>query len=131
MAQDVGQASYYARKFHGRKTACGELFDMHKLTAAHRTFPCGTLLLVTNLSNDKMVVVRVTDRGPFIKRRIIDLSYAAADTLGFVQQGIAKVKIRELILHKEFLQPIILDKFKFSQESDKEHIDKSVLSLPF
>lgn len=87
----IGIASYYAKKFHGRRTASGEIFDMYKLTAAHRTLPFGTRVLVTNLTNGKSVVVKINDRGPFIKGRIIDLSYEAARRIGIT--GIAKVKL--------------------------------------
>ncbi len=106
MAQEIGQASFYAHKFHGRKTACGEIYDMHDLTAAHRKFPFGTLLRVTNLSNEKSVLVRVTDRGPFIKKRIVDVSYAAANALGFVSKGVANVEIKEVIFKEKYFQPI-------------------------
>lgn len=87
----VGVASYYGKKFHGRKTASGEIYDMYKLTAAHRTLPFGTRVLVTNLANGKSVVVKINDRGPFIKGRIIDLSYEAARRIGIT--GLGKVKL--------------------------------------
>jgi len=87
----VGVASYYGPKFHGKKTASGEVFDMYKLTAAHRTLPFGTRVRVTNLENSKSVVVRINDRGPFIKGRIIDLSFEAARRIGIT--GLAKVKL--------------------------------------
>ncbi|MCD7972375.1 MAG: septal ring lytic transglycosylase RlpA family protein [Candidatus Azobacteroides sp.] len=105
-AEITGQASYYADRFHGRKTASGEIFNMYEMTAAHRSLPFGTLLYVTNLSNNKSIVVRVTDRGPYAKKRILDLSYAAANELGFVNNGVTNVKIRELSLNEEYLQPI-------------------------
>ncbi len=89
-----GTASWYGKKFHGRKTACGEKFDMHKLTAAHRTLPFGTKVEVTNLANGKKVVVRINDRGPFKKGRIIDLSYAAAKKIGMITSGVARVRIK-------------------------------------
>ena len=88
-----GIASWYGPKFQGRLTASGERFDMHKLTAAHRTLPLGTRVRVINLENGRSVVVRINDRGPFVKNRIIDLSYEAARRLGFVQQGTARVRI--------------------------------------
>jgi rare lipoprotein A len=88
-----GMASYYAKKFHGRKTASGERFNMRKFTAAHRTLPFGTRVRVTNLSNGKSVVVRVNDRGPFKRGRIIDVSYAAAKAIGMVRAGTARVRI--------------------------------------
>ncbi len=86
-----GKASWYGRRFHGRRTASGERFDMHDLTAAHPTLPFGTRVLVRNLRNGREVVVRINDRGPFVKRRIIDLSKAAAEMLGLVHAGEAQV----------------------------------------
>ena len=88
-----GQASWYGKKFHGRKTSNQEIFDMYKLTAAHKTLPLPSYVEVTNLDNGKQVVVRVNDRGPFVGDRIIDLSYGAAKALDFVNHGIANVKI--------------------------------------
>ncbi|MCK5380473.1 MAG: septal ring lytic transglycosylase RlpA family protein, partial [Candidatus Latescibacteria bacterium] len=88
-----GEASYYADKFHGRKTANGEIFNMHAMTAAHRKLSFDTKLRVTNLANGMSVVVRINDRGPFVKGRIIDLSYGAAKKIGLVQSGVAKVKL--------------------------------------
>ena len=90
---EVGYASYYSQEFAGRKTSSGEIFDPMKLTAAHRTLPFGTLVKVTNLENKKTVIVRINDRGPFVKGRIIDLSYKAALKIGMVSHGIAKVKL--------------------------------------
>lgn len=91
-----GEASYYGRGFHGRKTASGEKFDMHALTAAHRTLPMGTRVRVTNLDNGRTVVVRINDRGPFHKRRIIDVSYAAAHKLDMLRSGVVPVKLEIL-----------------------------------
>ncbi|MBC6429178.1 MAG: septal ring lytic transglycosylase RlpA family protein [Cellvibrionales bacterium] len=88
-----GLASWYGRKFHGRPTATGEPFDMHALTAAHRTLPLPTYALVTNLENGQSEVVRINDRGPFHAERIIDLSWAAAAKLGFAGQGTARVRV--------------------------------------
>ena len=90
----TGYASWYGGKFQGRKTANGEIFDTNKYTAAHKTLPFDTILKVKNLDNGKTVVVRVNDRGPFVKNRIIDLSYAAAKDIGMVKSGTAKVKIQ-------------------------------------
>ena len=92
----TGTASFYADKFEGRLTANGEIYYHAKRTAAHRTLPFGSIVKVTNLENGKYVVVRVNDRGPFVDNRIIDLSKSAAKELGFVDKGLAKVKI-ELI----------------------------------
>jgi rare lipoprotein A len=88
-----GTASWYGPKFNGRRTANGERYDMHKLTAAHPNLPFGTLVQVTNLDNGKQVVVRINDRGPFGRRRVIDLSYAAARELGMVGPGTAHVEL--------------------------------------
>lgn len=87
-----GKSSWYGGRFHGRKTASGEIFDQNKLTAAHRTLPFGTILKVTNLSNNLSVQVKVTDRGPFIKGRVLDLSKKAALELKFTRQGVADIK---------------------------------------
>jgi rare lipoprotein A len=92
----VGVASYYGKQYHGRKTASGERFNMHALTAAHRTLPFGTTLKVTNLNNERSVVVRVNDRGPFKRDRILDLSFEAARRLQMVTAGTARVRIEPL-----------------------------------
>lgn len=89
-----GEASYYADKFQGRKTANGETFRQSKKTAAHRTLPFGTKVIVKNLSNGRKVKVRINDRGPFAKGRIIDLSKKAAKKLGMLNEGVADVEIR-------------------------------------
>jgi rare lipoprotein A len=88
-----GKASYYANRFHGRKTASGEHFDRRDYTAAHRSLPFGTKLRVTNLDNGRHVVVKVNDRGPHIRNRIIDISQAAAKEIGISQCGIGNVRI--------------------------------------
>jgi len=88
-----GLASWYGSPFHGRRTSNGESYDMHSLTAAHKTLPMGTVLLVKNLENGKSTLVRVNDRGPFVGGRIIDLSYKAARSLGLINNGGAKVQI--------------------------------------
>lgn len=88
--------SYYGKKFHGRQTANGEIFDMNKLTCAHKTLPFNTKLEVTNEDNGKSVIVRVNDRGPFIKGRDLDLSRAAAKEIGLIPYGFKKLKIRVL-----------------------------------
>lgn len=91
-----GIASYYAGKFHGRATASGERFDMHQLTAAHKTLPLGTRVRVTRTDTEASVVVRINDRGPFIKGRIIDLSLAAAKQLELIKKGTAEVIVTVL-----------------------------------
>jgi rare lipoprotein A len=90
---EYGMASYYGDEFHGRKTASGETYNMWDMTCAHKTLPFGTRVRVTNLKNQKTVVVRVNDRGPFVKGRIIDLSMAAAKKLNMLGNGVVKVKI--------------------------------------
>ncbi len=87
-----GEASWYGEKFHGRLTANGETFDMNALSAAHKTLPLGSTIRVTNLANDRSVDVRVNDRGPYAGGRVLDLSKAAADRLGFLNQGTARVR---------------------------------------
>jgi len=88
-----GIASWYGKDFHGEKTSSGDIYDMHKLTAAHKELPLGSLVKVTNLENRHQVEVLINDRGPFIRGRIIDLSYAAAKALDMVDQGTALVRI--------------------------------------
>ena len=90
---EKGIASWYGKKFHGRKTANGETYDMYDHTAAHKTLPMHTMLLVKNLSNNKTTVVRVNDRGPFVRSRIIDLTYSAAQELDMIGKGTAQVEI--------------------------------------
>jgi rare lipoprotein A len=92
----TGMASWYGPKFHGRHTSSKEVFNMYDLTAAHKSLPFGTYVAVTNLDNGKSVTVRINDRGPFIKGRIIDLSYAAAKTLDMLNSGVALVRIEIL-----------------------------------
>ncbi len=92
----IGSISFYGRKFHGRKTASGEKFNMHDLTAAHPKLPFGTRVKVTNLSNGKTVTVRINDRGPFAGRRILDVSRAAAEVLGMVNAGVVRARLEVL-----------------------------------
>ncbi len=93
---ETGIASWYGRDFHGKLTANGERYDMHALSAAHKTLPLPSLVRVTNLENSRSVVVRVNDRGPFVKHRLIDLSRAAAMALGFADRGTARVRVQSL-----------------------------------
>lgn len=90
----VGMASWYGRQFHGRKTANGERFNMNALTAAHPTLPMPSLVRVTNLENGRSIKLRINDRGPFAKGRIIDVSRRGAQLLGFEKQGVAKVRVQ-------------------------------------
>ncbi|OIN09204.1 septal ring lytic transglycosylase RlpA family protein [Oceanisphaera psychrotolerans] len=91
-----GMASYYGARHHGRKTASGERFNKDALTAAHRTLPFGTRVRVTNLNNRKSVIVRINDRGPYARGRIIDLSEQAARELNMIRQGVARVELERL-----------------------------------
>lgn len=91
---ELGKASFYADKFIGRKTASGTVFRQNRMTAAHKTLPFGTKVKVTNLSNGRKAKVRITDRGPFVEGRIIDLTKKAAKRLGMVNAGIVKVEIK-------------------------------------
>ena len=95
-AVEVGRISFYGARFHGQRTASGERFDQHALTAAHPTLPFGTRLRVTNLANGKSVVVRVNDRGPFTKNRILDVSRAAAQQLGMIDAGVVRARVEVL-----------------------------------
>jgi len=92
----TGIASWYGGEFHGRLTSSKEIYDMNDLTAAHNTLPLGTQVAVTNLNNGQSVVVRINDRGPFAKNRVIDLSYAAARAIGLIGPGTAPVRIEVL-----------------------------------
>ncbi len=100
-----GKASFYHDSFHGKETSNGEIYDKDDFTAAHLTYPFNTILLVTNKTNNKSVVVRVNDRGPFKRSRIIDLSRASAKKIGMVPLGIVQVKIRVL----NFLNPSLMN----------------------
>jgi len=90
---ETGMASLYSNKLAGRKTACGRPYDPSRLTAAHRTLPMGTVVRVTNLSNGRSVLVRINDRGPFIKGRIIDLSYESAARLRMIRRGVIRARV--------------------------------------
>ena len=89
----TGVSSFYAEDFHGKLTANGEVYDMYGLTAAHKTLPLNTIVRVTNIENNKSLILRINDRGPYVKGRILDCSYGAAKKLEFVNQGTTKVKI--------------------------------------
>ena len=109
----TGEASWYGKKFHGRKTSNGDVYDMYGMTAAHKTLPLPTYLQVRNLDNGREVVVRVNDRGPFLGGRILDLSYMAAQKLGVVATGTAKVRIEVIdgpVPAKAPVQSIALDR---------------------
>jgi rare lipoprotein A len=92
----TGTASFYGAKHQGKRTASGERFNQHALTAAHRQLPFGTRVKVTNLSNDKTVVVRINDRGPYTRGRLIDVSRGAAERLGMLRSGTAQVRMQAI-----------------------------------
>ncbi len=98
---ETGIASWYGPEFHGRPTSSREIFDQNHLTAAHPSLPFGTLVLVTNLDNGRQVTVRINDRGPFVKGRIIDLSYAAARMLDMIGPGTARVRLEVVGFDRE------------------------------
>ncbi len=109
----TGEASWYGKKFHGRKTSNGDVYDMYGMTAAHKTLPLPTYLQVRNLDNGREVVVRVNDRGPFLGGRILDLSYMAAQKLGVVATGSAQVRIEVIdgpVSAKAPVQSVALDR---------------------
>ncbi|MEX2222405.1 MAG: septal ring lytic transglycosylase RlpA family protein [Candidatus Rokuibacteriota bacterium] len=97
-AEEVGIASWYGAPHHGRRTASGEVYDMHQLTAAHKTLPFGTRVLVTNRDTSQAAELRVNDRGPFVEGRILDVSYAAARLLGAIEPGTIPVRVRVIFL---------------------------------
>jgi len=107
---EQGIASWYGKKFHGRKTACGEIYNMYAMTAAHKTLPLQTWVKVHNLRNNREIVVRINDRGPFVKGRIIDLSYTGANKLGMAEQGTTPVKV------------IVLGRLKNPKSQQKEYL---------
>jgi len=93
-----GNASWYGRQFHGRKTASGERFNKQSFTGAHKQLPFGTIVRVTNLRNGKDVYVRINDRGPYVSGRIVDISRAAAEAIGFRKRGVARVRVEVVSL---------------------------------
>src|SRR5271157_3205950 len=103
---ETGVASWYGHPYHGRRAANGEIYDMEKLTAAHRTLPFDTWLRVENLGNSKSVEVRITDRGPFVEGRMIDLSHAAARAIDMIGPGVARVRI-EVIRTPAYVPPAV------------------------
>ena len=122
----TGNASWYGGRFHGRKTSGGERYDMNAFTAAHKTLPIPSYVRVTNTRNGKSVVVRINDRGPFHSNRIIDVSKAAAQQLGFVSQGTAHVKIEQIVPGKSAPvaenKDIFIDLKSFGTELSLIHI---------
>ncbi len=120
-----GLASWYGEPFHGRKTSSGETFDMYEHTAAHRTLPFGTVLRVTNLENGREVTVRVNDRGPFVRGRIVDLSYAAAKELRMMGSGVAKVEI-EVVSMEQVAGPFVVQIGSFDSKDNAAYAMKRI-----
>ncbi len=116
-AQETGNASWYGEDFHGRLTASGEIFDMDSYTAAHKTYEFGTLIKVTNLDNDKYVIVRVNDRGPYVGNRIVDLSKKAFSEIASLDDGIIKVSV-ELADDNEDIEEEVEEDFIIDDEPE-------------
>jgi len=117
-----GVASWYGADFHGKQTSSGEVYDMYQLTCAHNTLPLGTIVMVTNLENGKSVELKVNDRGPFVKGRIIDLSYAAARMLDMHEQGTAMVKVEVIGSAPELVQRYTLQVGSFVDETNARNL---------
>jgi rare lipoprotein A len=111
-----GIASWYGVEFHGRPTSSGEVYDMYQLTCAHNTLPLGTIVMVTNLENGRFLELKVNDRGPFVKERILDVSYAASQMLGMWEKGTAPVKVEVISLGIEPVQRFTLQVGSFTDE---------------
>ena len=117
-----GVASWYGGEFHGRATSSGEVYDMYQLTCAHNTLPLGTIVMVTNLENRRSLELKVNDRGPFVKERIIDVSYAAAQMLGMWEKGTAPVKVEVVNLAAEPVLRFTLQVGSFTDETNAQRL---------
>ncbi len=117
-----GIASWYGSDFHGKPTSSGEVYDMYQLTCAHQTLPLGTLVMVTNVENGKSLELKVNDRGPFVKDRIIDLSYAAAKILDIWEKGTAYVKVEVIGPVIEQIQRFTLQVGSFVDETNAQKL---------
>jgi rare lipoprotein A len=117
-----GIASWYGADFHGKQTSSGEVYDMYQLTCAHQTLPLGTMVMVTNLENGKSVELKVNDRGPFVKGRIIDVSYAAAKMLNMSEKGTAMVKVEVFGPVIEEIQRFTLQVGSFVDEANAQRL---------
>ncbi len=117
-----GIASWYGPDFHGKPTSSGEIYDMYQLTCAHNTLTLGTTVIVTNLENGKSLELKVNDRGPFVKERVIDLSYAAAKILGIWEKGTAFVKVETVGPWVEEVQRIALQVGSFTEETKAQRL---------
>jgi rare lipoprotein A len=120
-----GIASWYGEPFHGRPTASGEIFDMHAMTAAHRLLPLGSHIKVKNLSNGRTITLKVNDRGPFVRGRILDVSYEAARALLMIQSGTAPVELRVVKINRQVTSPFTVQVGSFiREETARELIEK-------
>ena len=117
-----GIASWYGADFHGKQTSSGEVYDMYQLTCAHNTLPLGTMVMVTNLENGRSVELKVNDRGPFVKGRIIDVSYAAARMLDMHEQGTAAVRVEVIGSAPELVQRYTLQVGSFIDETNAQKL---------
>lgn len=134
---EEGMASWYGSDFHGKRTSNGEIYDMHARTAAHKTLPLGVSVKVMNKANNRSLVVRVNDRGPFVRGRIIDLSYAAAKELDIVGPGTALVRIEALGYHEAnssakkvyYRQPVSYDKGNYAVQIGAFVVESNARSL--
>jgi rare lipoprotein A len=117
-----GVASWYGGEFHGRPTSSGEVYDMYQLTCAHNTLPLGTIVMVTNLENGRSLEMKVNDRGPFVKERILDVSYAASQMLGMWEKGTALVKVEVIVPGIEPVQRFTLQIGSFADESNAQKL---------
>jgi rare lipoprotein A len=117
-----GIASWYGADFHGKQTSSGEIYDMYQLTCAHNTLPLGTMVMVTNLENGRSVELKVNDRGPFVKGRIIDLSYAAARMLDVHEQGTAMVRVEVIGPAPELVQRFTVQVGSFVDETNARNL---------
>ena len=132
---EVGIASWYGPNFHGKKTANGEIFNQNEISAAHKTLPIPSIVTVTNLENNKILEIRINDRGPFVRGRIIDLSKKAAEVLGVLKNGTAKVRVK---INEEKSRKIAMDyenyksfvtKAGISEKIEKKSIDNEDIKL--
>ena len=117
-----GVASWYGADFHGKATSSGEVYDMYQFTCAHNTLPLGTVVMVTNLENGRSLELKVNDRGPFVKERIIDVSYAAAQMLGMWEKGTASVKVEVIGSAPELVQRFTLQVGSFVDETNAQKL---------
>jgi len=117
-----GVASWYGADFHGKATSSGEVYDMYQLTCAHQTLPLGTMVMVTNLDNGRSLELKVNDRGPFVKERIIDVSYAAAQMLGMWEKGTAPVKVEVVGSAPDLVQRFTLQVGSFVDEANAQRL---------